>query len=36
MGLYDNPESLKNNEGFKLLKSGSKSKGLELLREVIQ
>jgi hypothetical protein len=33
MGLYDNPESLKNNEGFKLLKSGSKSKGLELLRE---
>jgi hypothetical protein len=33
MGLYDNPESLKNNEGFKLLKSGSKSKGLDLLRE---
>lgn len=32
MGLYDNPDTLKNNEGFKLLKSGSKAKGLESLR----
>ena len=33
MGLIDNPDSFKNDEGFKLLRSGSKSKGLELLRE---
>jgi len=33
MGLTDNPDNLKNNEGFKLLGSGSTSKGLKLLRE---
>jgi hypothetical protein len=32
MGLNDNPDRLKNDEGFRLLKSGSKAKGLELLR----
>lgn len=32
MGLNDNPDNLKNDEGFRLLKSGSKAKGLELLR----
>jgi hypothetical protein len=32
MGLYDNPDTLKNNEGFKLLESGSQAQGLELLR----
>ena len=33
MGLTDNPDNLKNDEGFKLLGSGSTSKGLKLLRE---
>jgi len=32
MGLTDNPDLLKNDEGFRLLKSGSKAKGLELLK----
>ena len=32
MGLNDNPDNLNNDEGFRLLKSGSKAKGLELLR----
>lgn len=32
MGLNDNPDRLKNDEGFRLLKSGSKAKGLDLLR----
>jgi hypothetical protein len=32
MGLNDNPDRLKNDEGFRLLKSGSEAKGLELLR----
>jgi hypothetical protein len=32
MGINDNPDNLKNDEGFKLLKSGSRTKGLELLR----
>jgi hypothetical protein len=33
MGLTDNPDTLKNDEGFKLLRSGSKTKGLDLLRD---
>ena len=31
--LLDNPENHKNDQGFKLLKSGSKNEGLRLLRE---
>jgi tetratricopeptide (TPR) repeat protein len=31
MGLFDNPDLVKNDQGFRLLKSGSKAKGLELL-----
>ena len=33
MKLLDNPENHKNDQGFKLLKSGSKDEGLRLLRE---
>ena len=32
MGLNDNPDNFKNDEGFRLIKSGSKAKGLESLR----
>ena len=31
MGLNDNPDNFKNDEGFRLIKSGSKAKGLESL-----
>ena len=32
MGLNDNPDNFKNDEGFRLMKSGSKAKGLASLR----
>jgi hypothetical protein len=32
MGLNDNPDNLKNDEGFRLMSAGSNAKGLELLR----
>lgn len=32
MGLNDNPDNFKNDEGFRLIKSGSKAKGLASLR----
>ncbi|MEY5018402.1 MAG: hypothetical protein RJB54_320, partial [Actinomycetota bacterium] len=36
MGLYDHPDVVKNNQGYQLLKSAQRVKGLALIKEAAE